>query len=194
MRVSKQQAGHAQDTVHRRTQFMTHAGHEVALGAAQDLQLLVALFELMRARLDRLLQLAAVTQFAFPPQALQAPQVTERQQAQRQIHQACRHSLPGSGRHMHRNGQPSLAPDAVGIGGAHLEDVVARVQIGICGPMQGTCVDPAAVETLQLIRVMIVRRRGEIERGKIQGDELVVVGQRQRPGRPRQTPAVQWFD
>ena len=33
----EQQAGHAEDAVHRRTQFVAHAGHEVALGAAQYL-------------------------------------------------------------------------------------------------------------------------------------------------------------
>ena len=61
----QQQLGHAQHAVHRRAQLVAHARDEVALGAAENLQLLVALFELMRAHAHRVLELAAVTQLAL---------------------------------------------------------------------------------------------------------------------------------
>ncbi len=47
----EQQLAHAQHAIHRRAQLVIHASHEVALGAAQDLQLVVALFQFVRADL-----------------------------------------------------------------------------------------------------------------------------------------------
>src|SRR5437588_295884 len=44
---------------------MAHAGHEIALGPAQDLQLRVALLELARTGAHGVLELAAVAQLAL---------------------------------------------------------------------------------------------------------------------------------
>src|ERR1700675_1404375 len=82
---------------------------------------------------------------------------------------------------MDGNGQSSPAPDAIGIGGTNSEDVVTRVQIGVSRPMQRTGIDPAAVEAFELIRVVIVRGRSEVEGRKVQGNQLVAVGQHKRP-------------
>ena len=65
----QQQAGHPQHAVHRRSQLMAHARDEFALGTRQHLQLRVALLKFARALLHRLLQVAAVAQRAFAPQA-----------------------------------------------------------------------------------------------------------------------------
>ena len=51
---------------------MAHAGHEVALGTAQDLQLLIALLELMCPQTYRVLELAAVAQLTLTAPTLEA--------------------------------------------------------------------------------------------------------------------------
>ena len=69
----EQQTGHAQNAIHRRAQLMAHACYEIALGAAQHLQLLIALFEFVRSIAHRLLEFAAVAQLPFAALALEAP-------------------------------------------------------------------------------------------------------------------------
>ena len=51
-RVSSSSSRHAQHAIHRRAQLVAHARDEVALGAAEHLQLLVAFLELVRAHAD----------------------------------------------------------------------------------------------------------------------------------------------
>ena len=56
----EQQRRHAQHAVHRRAQLVAHACDEVTLRAAENLQLLIALFQLVRAHAHGVLQLATV--------------------------------------------------------------------------------------------------------------------------------------
>src|SRR6185436_17651473 len=66
----EQQRRHAQHAVHRRAQLVTHACNEVALRTTEDLQLLIALFELVRPHANGVLQLATVTNLTFALQLL----------------------------------------------------------------------------------------------------------------------------
>ena len=88
---------------------------------------------------------------------------------------------------MHRDGQLLGAPGAVGVGGAHPE---ARSRPASRLVYVARCSAPASIqrriEAIQAIGVAVVGGRGEIERRELEAHQLVVIGQRQRPIRPRQ--------
>ena len=186
-----EQTGHAQHAIHRRTQLMAHAGHEIALGPAQDLQLRVAFLELARTGAHGVLELAAVAQLALATQPLQAPQVAEDQQGKRYVGHPRGCSIPGRRRDMHRNRKRLLAGGAVGVGGSHLEDVLARVQVRVGRAVQRPGVDPGGIETLEPIGVAVVGRRSEVERGELEAQELVIIREQQRSIRARHVLARQ---
>jgi hypothetical protein len=173
----EQQTRHAQHAVHRRAQLMTHACDEFALRAAHHLQLLIAFLQLVRALAHRLFELTAVGERTLAAPHLHAPDISQQGQRAGEINQTRPPGAPRRRRHVHRYGEHILAPHTVGVRRAHLENVVTGVQIRVGRAMQRTRVDPGAVEALQPIGISIVLGRGEVERGEIQGHQLVIEGQ-----------------
>ena len=178
----EQQLAHAQHAVHRRAQLVIHARDEVALRAAENLQLLVALFQFVRADAHRLFQLAAVAQLTLAPQLLQPPEIAEDQQDDRRIQQARSQRVPGRRRDVHGNRQVLLAPDAI------------RVRSRALGtrtrPRPGSCRSPDAAAPASTQSgskpssryvIAIVGGRHEVQRRELERHELVAVRERERP-------------
>ena len=96
-------------------------------------------------------------------------------------HQRVGHERPPAqpGRRLHAHGQleAGLVPDAVVVGGAHAQAVVAGRQVGVGHAPHAAEVDPVGVEALQLVRVAVAAGRRVVERRELEGHHVVAVAE-----------------
>src|SRR5581483_6217600 len=82
---------------------------------------------------------------------------------------------------LHR--RAGFVPYAVAVRAAHAEQILPRshVRVTRLGLVAGG--DPAGIESLELVRVLIVGRRREVERRELEGEEVVVPRELERAAR-----------
>jgi len=134
---------------------------------------------------DGLLEMAAVAAGEQAARVHAAPDVGEQQQRRGDVHGARGRRVPGRRCHVQRHAQLLGAPGALGVGCPHPEEVVAGAEVGVGGAVQCAGIDPPAIEAIQAVRIVVVGRRGEVERRELEADELVVIAEHERLRRPR---------
>ena len=77
---------------------------------------------------------------------------------------------------VHLDREASIVPYPVAIGGLDPESIFTRREIRIGGSAEIPGLDPAFVEAFELIHVAVFLGLGIVERGKFEGDDVVLVG------------------
>ena len=170
-RGSPQQFRHSDDAVHRRSQLVTHARQEIALGLRSLRQLPIALDQLVRSRRDLGLQSLFGADDAQDLGAVRPNPVDDEEEQGESVDRVGPRRAPGRGISVDGQPQRRIAPDRIRIGGADLEQMVARIQVGERHPVLCTQVDPSIGEPRHPIGEPIALGRVEVERAEIERDD-----------------------
>ena len=141
-----QQLRHADDAIHRRAQLMAHPRQEIALRLRRLRQLPVALDQLRRAQRHLRFQSLLGLDDAADLAAVRAHAMGGEQEHGKRVQRIRPRRAPGSGIAMNGQTQRRVAPDRIGIGRAHLEQVIARIQVGEGHAMLRAEIDPTIAE------------------------------------------------
>ena len=91
-------------------------------------------------------------------------------------------SFPERRKHLYIEHARVFRPDAVGIGGAHFEDIIPLRQVGIGSRSLLAYVVPRLLKAVQDIGILYVGRVGIVEYGILEGEDILPVRECQFPG------------
>jgi len=177
-RRARQKLRHADHAVHRRAQLVTHAIEEVALRLCGFGELPVAFTKLAcaqlhfglepRASLDHLLELLPVAVISLrgePEQRERVDRIGERRS-------------PGCRIAVDRELQRRRAPDGIRVRRAHLEHVIAGIQVRQRDAALAAEIDPVVGQARHAVGEPVVRRRREVQHSEIEGNNRAAIVER----------------
>ncbi len=156
---------------------MAHAVEEVVLRLRGFLELPVGLDELPRTQGNFRLQALPLDEDPLELDPMQPHAVGDQCEGREYIDRIGQSGFPRRRIPVESQAQRCLAPDRIGVGSAHFQDMVARLKVRKRDPVLRAQVDPAIGEAHHAVGQTVAARGGEVERAEVEREDVRAIVQ-----------------